>query len=1519
MSIRYKAIISSKNLYKEIELPADLVKVKVGTGTECDVRLRKELFFTAVSLEFIRNEKGWTIICSDNIYLSVGDVRKLLTKQLIHGDELTVKYSDSNTEIFAISYFIDFDYLKKPYNVALDLSGKSEILIGGTEKCDVILKSQNVKDDMFCIKYDGQNYILCEDNSKYGVYLNGKRNTGETILKYNDFIDMAEFSFCIADKILYTSQNVNMRIDNLKSYPVIESQSEYSYPKFNRSTRIKIVLGNEKISILDPPAAPQKPTGNIVMRLMPAIVMLAVTIVMRGLMSSAGNMYVWVSVISMGIGVITSIAGIIDERKKYKTEVTTRTSSYEAYIENKDRQIQELREKEADQLEEIYYSLENEIQFVSAFSAELFDRNTKDDDFLSVRLGTGTNKAVREIDIRKQEKFEGEDELAALPGQLAQRYENIANTPVTLNLQKKNAVGIIGNRKGLLDILRNLTIDLAVRHYYLDLKLFYIIGENQKKEFEWLRFLPHIQNDILHMRNLVCDEGSKTLLFEYLYKELSKREAAKISFPRIVIFVFNDMGIKKHPISRYIDRSAALGVTFIFFEECREFIPNGCSDLVSLSEDGAGMITCAQNKEIKKEFVFEPIESARAEEVVKKLAPVYCEEVSLEGTLTKNITLFELLNIMGVDDIDLDKNWSESAVYKSMAAPLGVKTKNEIVFLDLNEKKHGPHGLVAGTTGSGKSEILQTYILSMALLFHPYEVGFVIIDFKGGGMVNQFKDLPHLIGSITNIDGREINRSLLSIKAELRKRQELFAEYGVNHIDAYIKLYKKGETSIPLPHLILIVDEFAELKMDQPEFMKELISAARIGRSLGVHLILATQKPSGVVDAQIWSNSKFKLCLKVQSKEDSNEVLKTPVAAEIKEPGRAYLQVGNNEVFELFQSAYSGAPASADDNASAKAFVLSEVELSGKRNPIYIKKEKKNNEERDTQLTAIVNYIASYCNNMDIVRLPGICLPPLKDMIVYPASKSREEKELTTVIPVGIYDDPDNQMQGEVTLNIQEGHTMIVGSSQYGKTNLLQTVIRGLSDQYTPEEVNIYILDFGSMALKVFDQLNHVGGVIVASEDEKMKNFTRMINLEIKDRKERFSKMAITSFASYREAGRRDLPQIVIIVDNFIALKEIYSEYEDDLLNICREGIAVGITLLITSLQTNGINYKYMSNFANRICLYCNQGDEYGTMFDRCRMSPKNIPGRGLIAIDKQVYEYQTYLAFEGTKEIERVKKIKSYIQTVNAMNGEIRAKRIPEVPQVLDLDYVRQQLKNRALKDMEVPVGIDYDTVEYVTIDLSQALTIGITGKEGYGKTNLVKLFVSYLQSKVFDVPSKVYILDNYKKQLEPLSSYGVVERYSTDLNDFEEIISSIGAELQIRLEIVKEQGMDALKQMEQIVFIIQNVDIYSPDGVGKAAIESFKKICKLYKNMKICFIFAEIENVSIAYGSSEMMKMVKDYKYLFVLDDLANLKLVDINAAVVRKYKKMIELGDGYLITDKGVQKQKIIHMKGDELYEF
>ena len=390
----------------------------------------------------------------------------------------------------------------------------------------------------------------------------------------------------------------------------------------------------------------------------------------------------------------------------------------------------------------------------------------------------------------------------------------------------------------------------------------------------------------------------------------------------------------------------------------------------------------------------------------------------------------------------------------------------------------------------------------MATLFHPYEVGFVVIDFKGGGMVNQFKDLPHLIGAITNIDGREINRSLMSIKAELEKRQRLFAENDVNNINTYIKLFKAGKIKTPIPHLIIVVDEFAELKAEQPEFMKELISAARIGRSLGVHLILATQKPAGQVNEQIWSNSKFKLCLKVQTKEDSNEVLKSPLAAEIKEPGRAYLQVGNNEIFELFQSAYSGAPARNDDANTSKEFIISEVDLSGKRKVVFQQKNSKSDNVVASQLEAIVEYVNNHCIANNIQKLPNICLPPLEDVINYPVNKKAATNTLN--IPLGIYDDPSRQLQDIVNIDFTSGNVAIIGSSQYGKTNLLQLILRYIGETYSPNEVSAYVLDFGSMALKVFETMNHIGGVVTASDDEKVKNFFRMMAKEMKLRKEKF-------------------------------------------------------------------------------------------------------------------------------------------------------------------------------------------------------------------------------------------------------------------------------------------------------------------------------------------------------------------------------------------------------------------------------
>ncbi|MDF2872943.1 MAG: segregation ATPase FtsK/SpoIIIE [Anaerocolumna sp.] len=1162
MDKRYKIIIFSKRIYKEIELPVESKKITLGTFKHNDIRLAKEKFFEDFEIRFTNNNGDWMIRCDENIYISSDGVMKLVSRELSHGDDFILKYQKSNQEIFRVSFVMDFDFEKKDYAKEIDISYSHQVTIGGSENCDIILRDELIGADSVILVREQDKLIITDNGTRYGLYVNGLKVRQNSEIKDYDFFSILGFSFYYKEGKLYTSSMSSLDIPSLLYGVTGDAKSHFEYPKFNRNTRIISLIPNEKISILDPPQQPNKPKRNVIMKLAPAFASLGLTVVLRGVMGGGGS-FILFSVCSMGLGILTSVYGMIDEDKEYRKSTKDRKKTYSNYIDKKRDEIEAKRREELQIISSTYFSLENEVGLVEDFSGDLFNRGYEDEDFLDVRLGIGESESMRQIEYKKLERFESDDSMAVIPEQITEEYRLLNDAPVVLKLTDCGAVGVVGDEMYIRELCKNILLDICIRQYYSDVKIFFVIEEEYSRNIEWIRLLPHLQNDDLGIRNIVCNEESRNILFEYLYKELSRRENSEAVNPRIVVFVYNEIGMKRHPISQYIEKAKDLGVTFIFFEEYKELLPLGCQKIIILNRNEyLGKLIDKSDSTKVSNFRYEYINDNIALNVAVKLSPVYCEEVSLEGSLTKNISLYELLGILNVDDLEIDRRWETSEVYKSMAAPLGVNSKKDVVYLDLNEKHHGPHGLVAGTTGSGKSEILQSYILSMATLFHPYEVGFVIIDFKGGGMVNQFKNLPHLVGAITNIDGREIDRSLLSIKAELRKRQELFAAANVNHIDAYIKLFKKGEVQVPLPHLILIVDEFAELKMDQPDFMKELISAARIGRSLGVHLILATQKPSGVVDAQIWSNSKFKLCLKVQNKEDSNEVLKTPLAAEIKEPGRAYLQVGNNEIFELFQSAYSGASTNMDESAMKKEHIISSISLSGKRTPVYISKKGTSNKESDTQLEAVVNYIHNYCENRHIEQLPGICMPPLADLIVYEETMDRKQ-ELQTLVRLGIYDDPNNQQQKEISMDIQNGNTFILGSSQYGKTCLLQTMIRGIADKYTPDEVSLYILDFGSMALSVFDGLNHLGGIVLAADDEKLKNLIKMLNTEIKERKEKLSKIGITSFSSYKEAGYTDMNNIIVMVDNFLALKELYPEYEENIINICREGNSVGISMIV--------------------------------------------------------------------------------------------------------------------------------------------------------------------------------------------------------------------------------------------------------------------------------------------------------------------------------------------------------------------
>ena len=1499
MGCPYKIAINNQNGYREFGISSDAERVHLGTTSACEFRLDKEDYFGNIELSFERGDDNWNVICGDEVFISTGDSRKLSFYKLNNGDSLDVCYSSNGSVAFHFDFTIDFEAQIPRFNHYITLSPKTTLSIGSGNSADIILNGDYSNDSELYIKALDSGYVLSEKQTPYGVYLNGKKIKGDTAISEYDFFSVSDVFFCLRNGNLYfDSKKVSSGTYIVRS---CEPDSVFDYPVFVRNTRRKVKLDGTPIKVLDPSDKPEKPEVHLVTSLLPAIIMFALVVVLRGFMSSNMGTYVIFSICSMGLGVFTSIAGIVQGQKDYKKNVQNREKVYREYIEKKEAEIKSAREDELRTLEEMYYSPVIGVEKVLSFDSDSFDRIPSDEDFLDVYLGVGRKISGRQIEYRDQEQLEEGDELSQIPEGLCKKYMYIDDAPISLRLRNAGAVGIVGDDGRRYQFFKYLIADLASRQFYSDTIFYLLIGEDKEK-YQWIKRLPQLQPDGV-VRNIVFNSETKAYVFDELFKELTFRSENEVAGKNIIVFVMDDNDLPNHPISRFVENAASIQTTFIFFEEKIDYLPLHCTKIIELDNSHGGKVYSSDDSKRYETFSYELLNDAKMEAFVNKIAPVRSEEISLESTLRKSITMFEMLGIYAASDIDLTRNWAASKVFESMAAPLGVNSKDEIVYLDLHEKAHGPHGLVAGTTGSGKSEILQSYILSCALRFHPYEIGFVIIDFKGGGMANQFKNLPHLIGAITNIDGKEIDRSLKSIKAELLRRQESFAEAGVNNIDKYIQMYKSGTVKEPIPHLVIIVDEFAELKAEQPEFMKELISAARIGRSLGVHLILATQKPAGQVNEQIWSNSKFKLCLKVQDQQDSKEVIKSPLAAEIKEPGRAYLQVGNNEIFELFQSAYSGGPSIREDLSSKKKFTIYKFGLEGRRGILFEQKPEKKTKAVSSELEALVEQVNEYCIGKKIEKLPNICLPSLEKVYSYDGSDTYES---FMQVPVGIYDDPDHQYQGTASFDFGRENTVIIGSAQMGKTNLLQMIIRYLAEHNSPRKISFYIMDFGSMILKGFEKLRHVGGVTLASEDEKINNLFKLLMQEIELRKNKLMNAGVSSYHAYCDAGFADLPQICLIIDNYTAFKELYMDkYEQGFIVLCRDGLSLGISVIMTNTSASGIGYKHMSNFGNRICFTCNDTNDYSSMLSRCKIEPEPVPGRLLFQKEKTIYEAQSYLAFEGEKEIDRANSIRIFIDRMNDRYEEYgNAKPIPCIPGVLMWNDLRKQIPDIG-KDDNIPIGLDFASIDPVYVDLREDLEFAVMAKKQEASDSFVEKFLRHVSISSTGKTINVYIIDALERRLSKLKEYPNVQKYCIEASESEIVLDAV-------IENLKENKQKVISgsgSLSYNIVIINSKEAIDYISATAPVTAKYKEIVNEYKNLGVLLIYTSVENANVAYNGPEILKRIKENKKVLYMDGINKMKLFDLPLSAARTYTKELLDDEAYWINGSDMTKVKLI----------
>ena len=369
MDYGYVVKISNKKIYREIQLQNDLKMLRIGIGTECDVRFYKELFFEKFCLTLSNENGAWQIMCSDNIYIDAGDVRKLVTKKLTHGDSFKVRYQNGETELFKVEFLIDFDNAAKKYDRVIDISNLNCITIGSSSVSNIVLNSPYTNNDRIELRRNGSDYQLRILSSACGVYHNGARAANNEIIKNGDFFSVAEFSFYLKNRRLMTDTNVN--VNGLTYY---DEQQKNDYPKFNRNTRVKFVVDDEKIQVLDPPAKPQKPKNNILSRLLPSLIM-----VVAGLAMAAFSPFM---LVSSGIGVVTAVISLIQGKKDFKTNSKERIEKYNKYIENKKAEIEKDRNDEKEVLEKIYNDENTLMNRFFSFSGDLFERMPEDEDFL---------------------------------------------------------------------------------------------------------------------------------------------------------------------------------------------------------------------------------------------------------------------------------------------------------------------------------------------------------------------------------------------------------------------------------------------------------------------------------------------------------------------------------------------------------------------------------------------------------------------------------------------------------------------------------------------------------------------------------------------------------------------------------------------------------------------------------------------------------------------------------------------------------------------------------------------------------------------------------------------------------------------------------------------------------------------------------------------------------------------------------------------------------------------------------
>lgn len=922
----------------------------------------------------------------------------------------------------------------------------------------------------------------------------------------------------------------------------------------------------------------------------------------------------------------------------------------------------------------------------------LWQRRSDDEDFLSLHAGTGDAPWRPEVDQRAATaKLEDEAKAAIADSRLTA-------APVVADLSDAGVVGIVGDRQGALALARSLLTQATVHCGPADLTVGVFCDAGRAEDWGWASWLPHarVAGSSTGARWMSAQRDQSAAMLRGLRESIDE-----LPTPNLLVVVDSEVLTEGRdaPARNLLGQGRTVPgqslrpgerprrVSGIVIATNEQQLPAACTSIITVGADAAATVYRPEDRTRVEDVVLAGLSVETAERSARSVAHFDDPELLVPGaSLPALVRLPELLSGDGIRTA-----WDTRTGFST---PIG---SSESGVLEIDLVRDGPHGLVGGTTGSGKSEFLRSLVAGLAARNDPTRLNFLLVDFKGGAAFAACERLPHTIGTISNLDEQLADRAIRALEAELERRQRVFAAAGadIDNLDAYLAT-KPVE---PMPRLLLVVDEFAMLAKDFPDVLTSLVSIAAVGRTLGVHMILATQRPAGVVSEDILANTNMRVALRVQSREDSTNVIGVPAAAGIgrQQTGRAYVKLGQDDITPVQTALVTGR---ARDERAEQPVSVRPTDVFGVPAPMPAPAPTASDV---TDLDQLIEAIGQANTAAGYAPPRPIWPEALGDRVeLAELTESGPGTDLRSgTVPVALADDPDHQRQVTTGWDLDEGNLMLMGIPGSGTSTALATIALQLAAASSPDELDLLVLDMGPGDLAPLAQLPHTTAYVGsgAGAGELQTRFLRHLRVELERRRA-------------APGGRR----AVVLIDGLAALRDEYQDFEgqqllDALYRVYAEGPALGISFAVSTTRAKAVpsamdevtTQKWMFRLADPY--------DYASIGVRPKDVPPPVPGR---FIDSTM-RLQSHVATPDVPLAEAVTRIAE-----TRPGSSRKASAIGRLPDAVLVDELGAGAVF-AGEPWRIPIGIAEDDLQPASVEVYDGEHVLIAGPARSGKSSVL------------------------------------------------------------------------------------------------------------------------------------------------------------------------------------------------------